>query len=165
MALNTKNKNKWTRRELIGIAWGVSLVGLFGQAGAALFKFFKPRITPGGFGGEVVAGNLEEFQPGTVNYVQKGRFYIVRREDGGVLALWQRCPHLGCIVPWREGENQFNCPCHSSFFNREGEVTDGPAPRPMDLFPVSLEEGKLVVNTSQPIQRQQFDESQVLFPS
>jgi cytochrome b6-f complex iron-sulfur subunit len=165
MALNTKNKNKLTRRELIGIAWGVSLVGLFGQAGAALFKFFEPRITPGGFGGEVVAGNLEEFQPGTVNYVPKGRFYIVRREDGGVLALWQRCPHLGCTVPWREGENQFNCPCHSSFFNREGEVTGGPAPRPMDLFPVSLEEGNLVVDTSRPIPRQGFDESQVFFPS
>jgi cytochrome b6-f complex iron-sulfur subunit len=165
MALNTKNNNKLTRREIIGIAWGVSLVGLFGQAGAALFKFFEPRTTPGGFGGEVVAGNVEEFQPGTVNYVQKGRFYIVRLEDGGVLALWQRCPHLGCTVPWREAENQFNCPCHSSLFNREGEVTGGPAPRPMDLFPVSLEEGKLVVDTSQPIQRQGFDESQVYFPS
>ena len=165
MATNPKDRIKLTRREVIGIAWGISLVGLFGQAGTALLQFFKPRITPGGFGGEVVAGNLEEFQPGTVNYVPKGRFYVVRREDGGVLALWQRCPHLGCTVPWREGENQFNCPCHSSFFNREGEVTGGPAPRPMDLFPVSLEEGKLVVDTGRPIPRQGFDESQVFFPS
>ena len=47
----------------------------------------------------------------------------------------------------------------------EGEVTGGPAPRPMDLFPVSLRDGKLVVDTGQPIQRQGFDESQVFFPS
>lgn len=165
MSTNPKNKKRITRREFIGIAWGISLVGLFGQAGAALLKFFKPRITSGGFGGEVMAGNLEEFEPGTVNYVQKGRFYVVRREDGGVLALWQRCPHLGCTVPWRENEDQFNCPCHSSFFNRLGEVTGGPAPRPMDLFSMSLKDGKLVVDTSQPIQRQRFDESQVFFPS
>ena len=165
MATNPKNRKKITRREFVGVAWGISVVGLFGQAGLALLKFFKPRMSPGGFGSEVVAGNLEEFEPGSVNYVQKGRFYIVRREDGGVLALWQRCPHLGCTVPWREDQNQFNCPCHSSFFNRQGEVTGGPAPRPMDLFPVSLQDSQLVVDTSQPIQRQQFDDSQVFFPS
>jgi cytochrome b6-f complex iron-sulfur subunit len=165
MATNAKDRTRLTRRELIGVAWGISLVGLFGQAGAALLKFFKPRITPGGFGGEVVAGNLGEFEPGTINYVPKGRFYVARGEDGGVLALWQRCPHLGCTVPWRESENQFHCPCHSSFFNRRGEVTGGPAPRPMDLFPVSLQDNQLVVDTSQPIQRQQFDDSQVFFPS
>ena len=165
MATNPKNTNKMTRREFVGIMWGISAVGLFGQAGLALLKFFKPRMPSGGFGSEVVAGNLEEFEPGSVNYVQKGGFYIVRREDGGVLALWQRCTHLGCSVPWREDENQFNCPCHSSFFNRQGEVTGGPAPRPMDLFPVSLQDNKLVVDTSQPIQRQQFDDSQVFYPS
>jgi cytochrome b6-f complex iron-sulfur subunit len=165
MATNPRNRKKITRREFVGIVWGISVVGLFGQAGLALSKFFKPRMPPDGFGSEVVAGNLEEFEPGSVNYVQKGRFYIVRREDGGVLALWQRCPHLGCTVPWREDQNQFNCPCHSSFFNRQGEVIGGPAPRPMDLFPVSLQDSQLVVDTSQPIQRQQFDDSQVFFPS
>jgi cytochrome b6-f complex iron-sulfur subunit len=165
MATNPRNRKKITRREFVGIVWGISVVGLFGQAGLALLKFFKPHMPPDGFGSEVVAGNLEEFEPGSVNYVQKGRFYIVRREDGGVLALWQRCPHLGCTVPWREDQNQFNCPCHSSFFNRQGEVIGGPAPRPMDLFPVSLQDSQLVVDTSQPIQRQQFDDSQVFFPS
>lgn len=153
-----------TRRQFLGIAWGVSLVGLFGQGGAALLNFFKPRTQPGSFGGLVVAGSLEEFEPGSVNYVQKGRCYIVRQGDGGLLAIWQRCTHLGCTVPWREVEGQFNCPCHSSLFNRQGEVTGGPAPRPLDLFPVKLLEGKLLVNTSQPIQRRTFDESQVFYP-
>jgi cytochrome b6-f complex iron-sulfur subunit len=165
MATNAKDKTNLSRREFVGIAWGIALVGLFGQAGLALLQFFKPRITPGGFGGEVVAGNVEEFQPGTVNYVRKGRFYVVREEDGGVLALWQRCPHLGCTVPWREDQDQFNCPCHSSLFNRQGEVIGGPAPRPMDLFPVRLQDSRLVVDTSQPIQRQQFEDSQVFYPS
>lgn len=163
--MTTNREKQITRRKFVGIAWGVSLVGLFTQAGVALFKFLDFQAPAGSFGGEVVAGNLEEFEPGTVSYVPKGRFYIVRQEDGGVLALWQRCPHLGCIVPWRENEDQFNCPCHSSFFNRLGEVTGGPAPRPMDLFPVSLRDGKLVVDTGQPVQRQTFDETQVFYPA
>lgn len=162
---NTKEQRKVSRREFLSWAWGVSLVGLFGQAGAALLNFFKPRAEPGAFGGDVVAGALEEFQPGTVSYVRQGRFYISRLEDGGVLAMWQRCTHLGCTVPWREDEGQFHCPCHSSLFNRQGEVTGGPAPRPLDIFPVSLKDGNLVVDTGHPTERQQFDASQVFLPT
>ncbi len=165
MKRNKKDNKLFNRREFLGVAWGLSLIGLFGQAGAALYQFLRPRrVEVGGFGGEVVAGNLEEFAPGSVNHVQKGRFFISRLEDGGVLAMWHRCTHLGCTVPWREDLAQFHCPCHSSLFNRQGEVLGGPAPRPLDLFAVKLEEGKLVVDTSQPIVRQQFDESQVFYP-
>jgi nitrite reductase/ring-hydroxylating ferredoxin subunit len=103
-----------------------------------------------------------EFEPGTVSYVREGRFFISRLEDGGVLAYG--AAHLGCTVPWREDEGQFHCPCHSSFFNRQGEVTGGPAPRPLDLFPVSQKDGNLVVDTSRPIERQAFEASQVFFP-
>ena len=162
---NTKAQRNVSRREFLGWAWGASLVGLFGQTGAALLNFFEPRAGPGSFGGEVVAGALEEFQPGTVSYVRQGRFYISRLEDGGVLAMWQRCTHLGCTVPWREDEGQFHCPCHSSLFNRQGEVTGGPAPRPLDIFPVGLKDGNLVVDTSRIIERQQFDALQVFLPT
>ncbi|HLE29140.1 MAG TPA: Rieske 2Fe-2S domain-containing protein [Anaerolineales bacterium] len=160
-----KGKQGMSRRQFLGWAWAASLVGLFGQAGAAMFSFFKPRLEPGAFGGEIVAGALEEFQPGTVSYVRQGRFYISRLEDGGVLAMWQRCTHLGCTVPWRQDEGQFHCPCHSSLFNRQGEVIGGPAPRPLDIFPVSLKDGDLMVDTSRPIERQGFDTSQVFFPT
>ncbi len=167
MSMTMKGKQGMSRRQFLGWAWAASLVGLFGQAGAAMFSFFKPRLEPGafGFGGEIVAGALEEFQPGTVSYVRQGRFYISRLEDGGVLAMWQRCTHLGCTVPWRQDEGQFHCPCHSSLFNRQGEVIGGPAPRPLDIFPVSLKDGDVMVDTSRPIERQGFDTSQVFFPT
>lgn len=164
MAADKNRRWRFSRREFLGVAWGVSIVALIGQASSSLLSFFEPRVPPGSFGGEVVAGTLEEFEPGSVSYVQSGRFYLVRLEDGGVLALWQRCPHLGCTVPWRESENQFNCPCHSSLFNRPGEVTGGPSPRPMDFFPVSLRDGFLIVDTGNPMERQDFDESQVFYP-
>ena len=164
MVTNVKLQQKMDRREFLGWLWSASLVGLFGQATVALFQFFKPRVEPGAFGGEVVAGALEEFQPGTVGYIRQGRFYVSRLEDGGVLALWQRCTHLGCVVPWREDEGQFHCPCHSSLFNRKGEVIGGPAPRPLDIFPLSLKDGNLVVDTQHPISRERFDPSQAFYP-
>ena len=111
-----------------------------------------------------MAGRVDEFEPGSVSHVTQGHFYISRLDDGGILALWHRCTHLGCTVPWREDEGQFHCPCHSSLFNRQGEVIGGPAPRPLDLFPISLDDGKLVVDTGSPTTRQSFDASQEFRP-
>jgi cytochrome b6-f complex iron-sulfur subunit len=157
-------KGTVNRRGFLLWAWGVTLAGLAGQAGLGLLQFLRPRVTAGSFGSQVVAGDLEEFAPGTVSYVPRGRFYVSRLEDGSLLALWQRCTHLGCTVPWREDEGLFHCPCHSSLFDRTGEVLGGPAPRPLDLFSVRLEEGDLIVETDRVITRQHFEPSQAFHP-
>lgn len=161
--MNTDQKPKMNRRQFLGLAWGISLVGLFGQASAALYRFLKPRVEAGAFGSKIVAGQVDEFAPETVSHIQAGRFYVARLEDGGLLALWQRCTHLGCTIPWREAEERFNCPCHSSIFNTVGEVVSGPAPRPMDIFPVEIEEGQVIVDTGNPIQRDEYDPSQATY--
>lgn len=163
MADNKKTGKGINRRQFLGFAWAVSLLGLFSQAGVALVRFFKPRVEPGAFGGRVIAGQVAEFEPGTVNHVQEGRFFVARLEDGGILAIWHRCTHLGCTVPWREDEGRFHCPCHSSIFSIEGEVVSGPAPRPLDLFPIEIDGEKVVVDTSRPIVRDQHDPSQVTY--
>lgn len=152
-----------SRKEFIGITWLFSLFALFGQAGIGLFRFIAPRIDPDGFGGLVKAGRVEEFLPGTVSRIQKGRFYISRLEDGGFLALWQRCPHLGCTVPWLETEERFHCPCHSSIFNFKGTLISGPAPRSMDQFPIEIVEGEVVVDTGTPIQRDELEDSMIVY--
>ncbi len=161
MTDKANTKRVFSRREFIGFAWAVSLVGLVGQAGVAMLQYLQPRITPGGFGGKIIAGRPKEFKPGTVSLVQHGHFFISRLPDGGYLALWQRCTHLGCTVPWRADEKQFHCPCHSSLFNTKGEVIGGPAPRPLDLFPMEVVDGNIVVDTGNPISRDKFDPSQV----
>ncbi len=163
MTTKAAPRQKFNRRQFLAWAWGFSMAGLFGQAGLGLLQFFRPRIAKDGFGGEVLAGTPEEFEPGGVSYVMRGRVYISRLDDGGFLAMWQRCTHLGCTVPWRQDEGLFHCPCHSSLFNRMGEVLGGPAPRPLDLFRLRLEDGQLVVGTRQPIVRDRFDPSQVFY--
>ena len=157
-----KARNSLSRNEFLIWAWGLSLIGLFGQAGVALFEFFKPQIESGAFGSKVVAGQVDEFQPNTVSHISKGRFYLSRLEDGRMLALWQRCTHLGCTVPWQENEDQFHCPCHSSLFDKKGEVIGGPAPRPLDLFHIEIVEGQVIVDTSSPIKRDHYDPSQAI---
>jgi cytochrome b6-f complex iron-sulfur subunit len=65
-----------------------------------------------------------------------------------LIALYQKCPHLGCRVPWCGSSQWFECPCHGSKFNRVGEKTGGPAPRGMDRFPVVISGDKLTINTN-----------------
>lgn len=157
--LDNNTKFKITRRSFLGLSFIGSLSLLLAESIAALINFLKP-VTTGGFGGMIFAGRVEEFAIGSVNRILAGRFYIVRREDG-LLALWQRCPHLGCSVPWDEEKDHFHCPCHGSIFNKVGEVLAGPAPRPMDIFPVTIRSGEVWVDTGKPTQRTRFESDQV----
>lgn len=148
------------RRQFMGIAWAASLLAFTVQAGSALIKFLTPELEPGAFGTKVRAGELNEFEVGSVNYFRDSRFYLVRLDEG-FLALYRKCPHLGCVVPWDEELDKFNCPCHSSLFNKEGEVLSGPAPRPLDYFPVEIRGGEVFVDTGRLMIRQEFNETQV----
>lgn len=148
------------RRHVLLWAWGASLLALMGQSLSVLFQFLEPQVEPGSFGSKVRAGRIEEFPIGTIAHVQKGRFYISRLDEG-VLAMWHRCTHLGCTVPWRADEDRFNCPCHSGIYNKRGEVLAGPPPRPLDLFPVEIVDGEIMVDTSRVVERDRFDPSQV----
>jgi len=155
-----KNENKkMTRSQFLGIAWTGSLGLVAAQVGLALVKFIQP-VAKSGFGGEIFAGKVEEFAVGTINRVLAGRFFISRTDDG-ILALWQKCTHLGCAVPWVEEEGQFHCPCHGSIFNKVGEVISGPATRPMDIFPIDVRENEVWVDTSKPQERSKFEDSQM----
>jgi cytochrome b6-f complex iron-sulfur subunit len=155
----TQDNNKVSRRQFLGIAWLAAGFVFVGETLAALFQFIQP-VVAGGFGGVVKAGTLEEFPPGSITLVKEGRFYLSRLDDGSFIALWQRCTHLGCSVPWAEDEDLFHCPCHGSLYNKVGEVAGGPAPRPLDYFPVTIEGGEVFVNTEEALERKAFDASQ-----
>ena len=72
----------------------------------------------------------------------------VKDSDGSYwVALYQRCVHLGCTVPFRDDCVSFKCPCHGSHYNVDGEYLDGPAPRSLDRFAMSFSSGNVVVST------------------
>jgi cytochrome b6-f complex iron-sulfur subunit len=73
---------------------------------------------------------------------------VVKDSDGTYwIALYQRCVHLGCTVPFRDDCVSFKCPCHGSHYNVTGEWLDGPAPRSLDRFQMSLNGEDVVVHT------------------
>ncbi len=73
--------------------------------------------------------------------------------DGGIIALYQKCPHLGCRVPSCDTSQWFECPCHGSQYNQVGEKRGGPAPRGMDRFAMTVgSDGSLTVDTGTIIQ-------------
>ena len=74
--------------------------------------------------------------------------WVVKDSDGSYwIALYQRCVHLGCTVPFRNDCDSFKCPCHGSHYNVDGEFLDGPAPRSLDRFQLSFQGNSVIVNT------------------
>ena len=71
--------------------------------------------------------------------------WLVKKQDGSVTAFSPNCPHLGCGYRWFSQEGKFKCPCHASFFDIDGKVLAGPAPRPLDTIDTKVEEGKVLV--------------------
>jgi len=111
----------------------------------------------------LAVGNISDFDNNSVYPFRNGKFYLVRLKDGGFIALSLKCTHLGCSVLWDEKKSQFNCPCHASSFDMYGNVIDPPAPRALDMYPVVVEEGQLLVDVASPKRRQNFKKEQVVY--
>jgi cytochrome b6-f complex iron-sulfur subunit len=153
-----------TRRSFLGVVWAALGAVLLGEVVWVGLSFLRPRSRrPAADDGDwlLVAGPIERFAPGTVTAFQRGKLYLARLEDGGFLALSRSCTHLGCTVPGMEEEQRFVCPCHASVFAITGEVVSAPAPRPLDLFPVRIENQIVKVDTRTPISRSAYSPDQV----
>jgi cytochrome b6-f complex iron-sulfur subunit len=108
------------------------------------------------------AGMITDFQRGSVKAIPQGQFYMACLDDGSFIALSKKCTHLGCSVPWNDSERKFICPCHGSTFDIAGAVLTPPALRPLDYFPVRVENGLIRVDISRPQKRQSFNSSQTV---
>ena len=154
-----RSRRWWLRRSFVPpVIAALAAVGI----GAAWRLLWTPAARR--FGGTIRAGRPDDYQVGETRHWPEGQFHLVRLSDG-FLALYERCPHLGCpIPPPRDGV--FECRCHFSRFALNGERLTGPAERPMDLFPVGLSGGALLVRTgvSDVRQRTAYDPGQALQP-
>jgi cytochrome b6-f complex iron-sulfur subunit len=133
------------RREFLSKMWAFGAAAIAAAAGWTSWDFLQPT-SPVGFGGKVKAGPPDLVPADGVVFVPAARAYLTSNDDE-IVALWSRCPHLGCRVPWCESAGEFECPCHGTSFNRIGEHRSGPAPRGMDRFEVTVEEDQIVIDT------------------
>jgi nitrite reductase/ring-hydroxylating ferredoxin subunit len=129
----------------ISRGWKAGIV-MIGCAGAwTSWDLLRP-LPGSGLGGTVKTVPPFDVPANTTVYVRAAQTYLTKIEDE-VVALWQKCPHLGCRVAWCETAGEFECACHGSRFNRAGEVRSGPAPRGMDRFAVAEADGLIEVDT------------------
>lgn len=162
-----------TRRQFFNRATVTLMSASLGGFGAAVIAFLW-RGASGGFGSKVTVGKIEDViseiraNKGFL-YVPQARSWVTEYPAealpkakvtyakqppvlagmaAGLVALYQKCPHLGCRVPTCPSSQWFECPCHGSQYNRVGEKKGGPAPRGMDRFGVSLTNDVLVIDTS-----------------
>jgi cytochrome b6-f complex iron-sulfur subunit len=173
LEVNMKEKNesivheepkKVSRRDLLKTTW-LALGGLTVlEMGGISLSYMQPRLAEGEFGSIIEVGEVDSFPPGSVTHISNGRFYLSRLADGGFLAIYQRCTHLGCNVPWDQAANAFVCPCHNSEFTANGEVLNPPAPRPLDLFPITIENNIIRVDTGKTISRQNSEPVAMVYP-
>ena len=159
-----------------------SMVAMMGLAissfAAAAFTAFLWPTGSSGFGGKIRVGKIVDLKQeikknGGFLYKPEGRMWVVEYPetalpkaqvvykgqaslpamDAGVLALYQKCVHLGCRVPACQTSKWFECPCHGSQYNQVGEKKGGPAPRGLDRFGTEVSaDGVLTVDTGLIIQ-------------
>jgi len=150
--------------------------GIGAFAAASFVAFLWPTKT-GGFGGKVSVGRYDDVISGIRNsggffYAPEARAWIteypvdaIPKAEGiyasslmvgmqqGLIASYQKCPHLGCRVPECSSSQWFECGCHGSQYNRVGEKKGGPAPRGMDHFPLEFTAaGEVFVDTGTIVQ-------------
>jgi cytochrome b6-f complex iron-sulfur subunit len=151
---------------MAGLLFGSSLVigftslavtHLMWLLGLARFMFPNILIEPPtrfkvGFSDSLSLGQVE------TKFIPQFGVWIVRAEYEGqpmIFALKSVCTHLGCTPNWLEAEQKFKCPCHGSGFYKDGINFEGPAPRPLERYAISLaEDGQLLVDKSRTFQQE-----------
>ena len=162
-----------TRRQFLSRAWWAAGAVLGLEMTVGLVASMWPRLKAGSFGTKANVITVDEAKAmpvGTITYFLDQRFYLSRVE-AGFLAMYRKCTHVGCVVPWAPDApseddladtGRFNCPCHGGLYNRYREVTGGPPLRPLDLFPITVEGNNVIVDTGNVMLRQEYLDSQAV---
>jgi Rieske Fe-S protein len=94
-------------------------------------------------------GPLSDFPDGQTTSIavsgpapESDRRAYIRHQEGAIIAIWNRCAHLGCPVAYSPGGDVYACPCHGGAYDSLGLVTSGPPPRPLDRFDVKIADVK-----------------------
>jgi cytochrome b6-f complex iron-sulfur subunit len=148
---------KATRRSFLltwfGIAWVSFTLSMIAML-LGTVRFLFPNVLsepPSKF----KVGDPKQYEEGKVVERFKPQGAWIVRNEGTIYALSTTCTHLGCTPNWLEREEKFKCPCHGSGFHITGINFEGPAPRPLERWAVSIaDDGQLLVDKSRKFQQE-----------
>jgi Rieske Fe-S protein len=120
--------NPWAERFNPSRLGGRGLPKLAEMNARVAVDFFGDRVLPAGARAatEVPRGEARVVRDGV------GKTGVFRDEGGALHAVSLRCTHLGCLLRWNGAERSWDCPCHGSRFDVDGEVLEGPATSPLE---------------------------------
>jgi cytochrome b6-f complex iron-sulfur subunit len=143
------------------VAWAAFTASMLAAATATgRFMFpnvlFEPPPTfKAGYPNEIQVGQVDE------RFKQKFAVWLVRTafdeyaNSAGIFALSTVCTHLGCTPNWLEAEQKYKCPCHGSGYYKNGVNFEGPTPRPLERYAISLaDDGQILVDKSRKFQQE-----------
>lgn len=139
-------------------AFTASMLAALTATGRFMFPnvlFEPPPTFKAGFPNEIQVGQVDE------RFKQKSAVWLVRTaydqyaNASGIFALSTVCTHLGCTPNWLEAEQKFKCPCHGSGYYKTGVNFEGPTPRPLERYAISLaDDGQILVDKSRKFQQE-----------
>ena len=143
MNRETRDKEGVSRRDFLGLAaFGAAILASLSALAGSL-RFIKPDVYSEE-SKKFKIGKIENFPIGTTRKLDDKNVFVFS-DDNGLFAISAICTHLGCIVS--SAEFGFQCPCHGSQYDQEGNVTGGPAPRPLEWFEINQEvDGTLFID-------------------
>lgn len=158
-------ENEISRRQFLETSFKVLLGVAAVELGAAGILFLRARSLEGKFGGVITAGRIEDFTAGSVIEFEEENFYLLVVANKGFMAIFRRCPHLGCTVNWVASKEKFYCPCHAASFDPNGDRLSTIVTRALDTFPVFFEDGLVKVDTSKVVNRERHKPEHFVYAS
>src|SRR3990167_4449408 len=154
--MSDENKVNLNRREFfsfLALGW-IAFTAAMGGFLSFIFRFLYPNVNFDPVM-EFVAGTPDDFGPGVDERWKNVYGVWILRSEGRIVAISDICTHLGSIPNWLPAEVKFKCPCHGSGYYMSGINFEGPAPRPLERFRISLgDDGLILVDKSKKFQQE-----------
>lgn len=148
MDVDKFSENKITRKSFIDILLGGTVFAtlLSGISIVGIYLWPRQKVGNGGADEAVEVGLESDMPVGKAKVVPYGgKTAIVINAKTGLVALSAVCTHLGCVVKWDEQKQQIVCPCHGAFFDTNGNVVAGPAPKPLPSYKLKVMNKKIYI--------------------
>ncbi|HVN98341.1 MAG TPA: Rieske (2Fe-2S) protein [Syntrophorhabdaceae bacterium] len=136
-----------TRRTFLNTLFGGWLLAFSAGSIYPLLKFAFPTLSKEPDFVVLAARDFLSIPPNSIRpFAWGGKVGLfLKKTDGEVSALKGVCTHMECNITYRAEEKKFYCACHKGWFDDNGKNIQGPPPRPLEFFDVTVSGEKMII--------------------